>query len=401
MKPLLRSLASVLASILFIVPLPARSSSLDGKWKLDYWEQGRVPVVSPEGMAGIDFKTVEATVPGNVELDLLRAGLIEDPQTDSNVYLLEPWESFQWRYSRVFPTPATEEGGSAELRFEGIDCFADIWLNGHHAGSTDNMLVSHAFDVTELLRPEGQENRLEVYLRSSVLEGRKQITPSLSRNSPSPESIYVRRAPHTYGWDIMPRLVSAGLWRSVVLEVHPKAWIRDTYWYVESLRPEHARIYLDYTLALPPDFCTGSLKAAWRISRDGKTAAEGETTPDAHAGRIQITVPEPELWWPRGYGEHPLYDVEFQLQDAGGRLGHAMQASGHTDRGPRPQRNPYDGAARALPFLCQRRAHLHQRQQLDAHGRLPQPGSRASGGRFRHRAGSQLQHAPLLGRECL
>ena len=320
MRRILTSLFLCLAGLLSASLAEAQPISLDGTWTLDYWQQGKTPVRGPEQMDGIRFQTVSASVPGNVELDLLRAGLIEDPQTDSNVYLLEPWESFQWRYSRVFPTPATEEGGSAELRFEGIDCFADIWLNGHHAGSTDNMLVSHAFDVTELLRPEGQENRLEVYLRSSVLEGRKQITPSLSRNSPSPESIYVRRAPHTYGWDIMPRLVSAGLWRSVVLEVHPKAWIRDTYWYVESLRPEHARIYLDYTLALPPDFCTGSLKAAWRISRDGKTAAEGETTPDAHAGRIQITVPEPELWWPRGYGEHPLYDVEFQLQDAGGRV---------------------------------------------------------------------------------
>ena len=293
MRRIFTSLFLCLAGLLPAHLAEAQSISLDGTWTLDYWQQGKTPVRGPEQMDGVHFQTVAASVPGNVELDLLRAGLIEDPQTDSNVYLLEPWESFQWRYSRVFPTPATEEGGSVELRFEGIDCYADIWLNGHHAGSTDNMLVSHAFDVTELLRPEGQENRLEVYLRSSVLEGRKQITPSLSRNSPSPESIYVRRAPHTYGWDIMPRLVSAGLWRSVALEVHPKAWIRDTYWYVESLRPENARIYLDYTLALPPDFCTGSLKAAWRISRDGKTAAEGETTPDAHAGRIQITVTEP------------------------------------------------------------------------------------------------------------
>ena len=296
------SLFLCLAGLLSASLAEAQPISLDGSdWTLDYWQQGKTPVRGPEQMDGVRFQTVAASVPGNVELDLLRAGLIEDPQTDSNVYLLEPWESFQWRYSRVFATPATEEGGCVELRFEGIDCFADIWLNGHHAGSTDNMLVSHAFDVTELLRPEGQENRLEVYLRSSVLEGRKQITPSLSRNSPSPESIYVRRAPHTYGWDIMPRLVSAGLWRSVVLEVHPKAWIRDTYWYVESLRPEHARIYLDYTLALPPDFCTGSLKAAWRISRDGKTAAEGETT---------ARVYDPKRF--RRFHVHPLHRLKIR-----------------------------------------------------------------------------------------
>ena len=96
----------------------------------------------------------------------------------------------------------------------------------------------------------------------------------------------------------MPRLVSAGLWRGVSLQVRKKAWIRDCYWYVERIDPDSgdARVYLDYTLSLPSDFVTGSLKASWRISLDGQTAAEGETVPDAHAGRIQIPVdlfPEP------------------------------------------------------------------------------------------------------------
>jgi beta-mannosidase len=29
----------------------------------------------------------------------------------------------------------------------------------------------------------------------------------------------IRRAPHTYGWDIMPRAVTSGIWREVRLEV--------------------------------------------------------------------------------------------------------------------------------------------------------------------------------------
>ena len=299
----------------------SQTLSLDGEWTLDYWQQGRTPVRGPQQMDGIAFLSVPATVPGNVELDLQRAGLVEAPEIDSNVYLLEPWETFQWRYSRRFPSPVLDSGERAELRFEGIDCFSDIWLNGQRIGGTDNMLIPYAFDVTDCLAPAGAENRLEVYLRSSVIEGRAQVTPSLSRNSPSPESVYVRRAPHTYGWDIMPRLVSAGLWRGVSLVVRQKAWIRDCYWYVERIDPQStdARVYLDYTLSLPPDFVTGSLKASWRVSLDGRTAAEGTFIPDAHAGRVQIPVPQARLWWPRGYGEQPLYDVCLSLTDADGK----------------------------------------------------------------------------------
>ena len=48
-------------------------SSLDGKWRLDYWPQGDTPIVSPADARQVGMKTIDATVPGNVELDLLAA----------------------------------------------------------------------------------------------------------------------------------------------------------------------------------------------------------------------------------------------------------------------------------------------------------------------------------------
>ena len=116
------------------------------------------------------MKTIDATVPGNVELDLLAAGLIEQPEIGSNVYDLRPWEGYQWRYSRTFATPEHANGDRIRLNFNGIDCYADIWVNGRQVGSADNMLIEHRFDVTEALKPAGEENTLEVYIRSSVIE---------------------------------------------------------------------------------------------------------------------------------------------------------------------------------------------------------------------------------------
>ena len=146
-----------LCALLTVLPLQAETLSLDGSWTLDYWPQGRTPVVSPEGMDGIRFETVRATVPGNVELDLLAAGLIENPETGSNVYLLRPYEGYQWRYSRHFTTPAHTEEDDLFLHFGGIDCFAEVYLNGRHVGSADNMLVEHDFDVTDAVAPAGSD----------------------------------------------------------------------------------------------------------------------------------------------------------------------------------------------------------------------------------------------------
>ena len=63
----------------------AEHISLNGSdWKLSFWPQPSVAVRSPQEMKGIKKQTIPATVPGNVELDLLAAGLIEDPMIGCN-----------------------------------------------------------------------------------------------------------------------------------------------------------------------------------------------------------------------------------------------------------------------------------------------------------------------------
>lgn len=321
MNVLSRILACTGASILCAVSLSAGSHPLDGKWQLDYWEQGRNPVVSPEGMDGISFKTVEATVPGNVELDLLTAGLIEQPETGSNVYLLRKFEGFQWRYSRHFATPAHSAEDGLFLHFGGIDCFAEVYLNGKHVGSASNMLIEHDFDITDAVTAAGMDNLLEVYLRSSVIEGRKNIPPAISFNFAQTESLYARRAPHTYGWDIMPRLVSAGLWRSVSVDVRPPVHIVDAHWFTNGidLEKKTASVYLDYTITLPVKYQDGKMTAEVIISKDGEEKVRYSRKIFSHASREGINLNSVEFWWPRGYGEAALYDATLRILDPQGK----------------------------------------------------------------------------------
>ena len=79
--------------------------SLNGQWTLHFWPQPETPVTTPEAMRTVSFQTIPAKVPGNVELDLLAAGLIHDPMTGDNIWELRPYEGYQWCYVRRFPTP--------------------------------------------------------------------------------------------------------------------------------------------------------------------------------------------------------------------------------------------------------------------------------------------------------
>src|SRR5208283_508842 len=92
------------------------------------------------------------------------------------------------------------------------------------------MLIEHGYDVTELVRP-GEGNVLEVMIRSAVIEAQDYPLGVLGiRADGNPESEPIRKAPHSYGWDIMPRLVSAGLWRGVELRVQDPVRFEDAHW---------------------------------------------------------------------------------------------------------------------------------------------------------------------------
>ena len=291
-------------------------SSLDGAWSLKFFPQGPEAVTTPAQADAAEGVTIPATVPGNVEIDLQAAGLIADPMVGRNIYLLRKWEGYQWCYRKTFTAPSVKPGQRSILSFGGVDTFAEIWLNGQKVGSVDNMLIEHEFDVSGIIVPGGS-NTLDVIIRSSVLEAQKHFLGAVSiGNFTNDESVYSRRAPSTYGWDIMPRLVSAGLWRSVKVKVLNPVSLVDVHWMTEkiSLEDRTATEYL-YVQAHMPFGAFDNLYADVTVSRNGKTVLKQENLMHKATGLFYVHLKDVDFWWPRGYGEPALYDVCVQLRD--------------------------------------------------------------------------------------
>jgi beta-mannosidase len=316
---------SILLSFVFfsIININAHdeSISLNGRWTLQYWEQPTVAVRSPEGMKNADVKQVSANVPGNVELDLLNAGIIKDPSVGNNIYDLRPYEGYEWCYSRHFNAPSLKENQRLQLWFGGIDCLADVYVNGKLVGSPENMMTEHSYDITDVTNKSG-DNLLQVIIRSSVLEGQRHLLGTFSVGTfPSGESIYARKAPHSFGWDIMPRLVSAGLWRNVELRVLNPVRFRDVNYLVSSLdtASRNVQLFVDIQLSMPmKDF--DHVKARVSLSRNGKIAYSSETPVVSPSFRCVMGLQQADLWWPRGYGEPSLYDAKAELIDENGNV---------------------------------------------------------------------------------
>jgi beta-mannosidase len=299
----------------------ASNISLNGSWELKFFPQPKQAVTSPDELAKLSAQEIEAIVPGNVELDLLNAGLIADPMIGSNIYDLRQYECYQWCYTKKFKSPKVSDDEQVQLFFGGIDCLAEVWLNGKHIGSVANMLIDHTFNVTDLLRKDG-ENTLQVIIRSAVMEAQKYFLGTFSvGNFAANESVFIRKAPHMYGWDIMPRLVSAGLWRDVELRVINNAHIENAQWMTSNidLKNKTARLFVDVQMTIPFERLDKT-NAKIVLKRKGKVVYAGTVLVTSHAFRHIIELNNVDFWWPRGFGEPALYDAEVQLVSENGEV---------------------------------------------------------------------------------
>ncbi len=296
------------------------NSGGNGEWTLYYGVQDKEAPQTPQELLQSDYKKVPATVPGNVEIDLEREGIIEDPMIGTNVYHLRKFETYAWWYAREFDAPEVKPGERIELAFDGIDCIADIWLNGKKIAVIENMLVEHHYDVTELLQ---ENNELFVYIKSTVLEARKHLRNNFGiRDNQLAEAVSIRKPGHMFGWDIMPRFISAGIWKDVKLEIIPATYFSSVYWVTKNVYPDvkKANLYVDWQFQTDR-LNIDDLTITFELERDGKYLLQREIPVITTVARERMWgLEDVDLWWPRGFGEQALYNATLKITDKNGKV---------------------------------------------------------------------------------
>ena len=286
--------------------------SLNGSWILHWMPVSPDPLPFPPA----DLETqssIPAQVPGNAELDLERAGLLPDPFFGANIRQLRPLENREWWYSKHFVVPDEFSGQRSELVFEGLDTLATVWLNGQCIGQAENMLIPQRFETTTAVLP-GVENTLVVRLSSAMVEAKKvKYEPGMMSWEHRSEGLRLRKASHVWGWDIMPRVVSAGIWRRVHLQIIPEHAIEGLYIWTVEAQPEHAILGVWYDVRT-----SAELEGLHLVIRGacGRHSFQHEWPLEFIADQFSIQIENPCLWWPTGYGEANLYEITFQLRSA-------------------------------------------------------------------------------------
>jgi beta-mannosidase len=266
-----------------------------------------------------------AVVPGCVHTDLINNEKIPDPFIGLNELDLQWIDSKDWVYRKEFEVSESFVSETKqELVCEGIDTVSTLKLNGREIGKTENMFRRYIFDLSGVL--EKGKNILEVHLHSPTAYAEAE-SQKIDHEIPGSEYHWnsgeerithrnqIRKAQYQFGWDWAPCLITSGIWKDIFIVAQSSPAIRALTSEVK-LTEGQGELHLDLFLDLPQeqDFeCEFVLK-----SPDNQELLKSSEQYSSPVGEMKIkqvlNVENPQLWYPNGYGDQPLYELTVSVK---------------------------------------------------------------------------------------
>lgn len=271
----------------------------------------------------------EAHVPGTVLSVLTDNEVIDNPFYRMNEYRTRELFRDDYEFCREFEIGSSFlEKENLVLVCEGLDTLAEILINGKRVACTDNMHRTWRIPLAENLREGKNRINIRFYSPLRYIEEYQYSENRTVQYVPCgcmKGNHLLRKAHSMFGWDWGPQTIDMGIFRDIYLE----AWSGD--------RIEDVLIGQEHV--------NGSVKLSVRaeLTGGGETAkitaclfdAEGigtaftimENTGRKNTRKIkdrsfetEMTIHNPRLWWPAGYGSQPLYSLEICSYDQDGEM---------------------------------------------------------------------------------
>ncbi|KAL2819589.1 glycoside hydrolase superfamily [Aspergillus cavernicola] len=294
--------------------------------------------------------TVPASLPSQAHLDLLQAGVIEDPYHGLNEINLRWIADANWIYTSDPVTGLLNEYESAWLVFEGLDTFATVTFCGHYVASTNNQFRQYAFDVSSILRVCIGDPVINIDFASApqtvnaIAEDPSSEEWPVEFQSQFPNRWFMRKEQSDFGWDWGPAFAPAGPWKPASIvqlensgDIHVLNTDLDIYRQgnINYLPPDQDQ---PWVINASIDYI-GLLLSHISLSIDVRGIGSGEVlttqfssdvtvTGTSVTGTIVLHELSPKLWWPSGLGDQNLYNVTITVYAGIDQIAHVTKRTG-------------------------------------------------------------------------
>ena len=249
-----------------------------------------------------------AEVPGTVQADLLRLGEIPDPFLKNNEDSIQWISAKKWKYKKQFSlSPEDLKRTKHFLNFEGLDTYAEVFLNDSLILSANNAFRGWEVDISNGLKAENE--LLVIFKNPDSIENAE--AAKLGYKLPEGNRVFTRKAQYQYGWDWAPKIKTIGICRDVSLKSYDTARLKDVFLETESISDTLAEIIAKFEIE------------TWKeeeitLKITNKNTSEtfsSKFKTDSNQSKYQIpfSIKYPKFWWTHNLGEPFLYDIQVEL----------------------------------------------------------------------------------------
>ncbi len=263
-----------------------------------------------------ESKWYEAKVPGCVHTDLYANKLIPDPFYGNNEKLIQYIETKDYEYKLSFNVEKEFfEKENIILIFEGLDTYADIYLNDKLILKADNMFRKWEMECKNLLKINN--NELIVKFQSAVNKDNEKERKSSVK---LPDSrAYTRKAPYQYGWDWGPRFVTCGIWKAVKLHAFDNLDVKSVYFAQKKVSTQNAKLETELEINSNSNnninIQITDIKINKIIATQNSILKKGE-----NLIKIPFSINKPKLWFPKQLGNPYLYEFGVSIIYNGNKI---------------------------------------------------------------------------------
>ena len=268
-------------------------------------------VTTDPGAQGAPWRP--AQVPGDVHLDLLRDKVIPDPFYRDNESKLQWIEAASWEYRTILNiAPETLKKSNLEIVFDGLDTYAEVFVNGTQVLAANNMFRVWRVNAKPQLHVGANELRV-VFPSPDKAAAQTAAADPWRLKTHVEDKTYIRKAAYEYGWDWGPTFVTSGIWRPVHLEAWDNVRIADLHIRQLDVTSQVAHLNGEVEV-VAAEAATAVVSVA--ATRAGKTISEKRSVtlhPGVNHVDLPLEITTPDLWYPAGYGAQALYTFAAQI----------------------------------------------------------------------------------------
>ena len=267
-----------------------------------------------EDLKDLPWAWVPCEVPSTVLAAYIDAGIVPDPAwADNNQQISDSYFRSNFIYRGVLEAPESSKGRTY-LNFDGVNWKADVSLNGTPLGHIDGAFIRTQHDVTDIVRPGDNDIEVLVHMNDHPSCGKGNTMQRdgynggiLGADNPTFHA--------SIGWDWIPCVHgrNTGIWNDVYFTQSGDVQLKNPLVTTALPLPDTlaATVTLSATLLNRSD---RTVSASWSASL-GEHAFSSEVTSLAPGESRELsqtlTIENPRLWWPNGYGAPNLYDVHI------------------------------------------------------------------------------------------